>query len=313
MKTSNLIRQIALLLVVIALSFAGCKKDDQTTTDDVDTKSLQQLSKDEMNVESASDDIFNDINSALSGNNGNNKLLPGGPCNVTVDSVSIVNDTLTLLFTFNGLNCPGNLYRKGQVMVKKHVYSLWAQAGTSVFVTFIDLKITKVATGKGILFNGTKTFVNVSGGLLINLGNTVSSVVHRVSGDLQATFDDNTTRTWYLARQKTFTGSQGNYMLSIDGFGSSGSYSNLVAWGVNRHGEDFYTSIPQTVVFSQLCGKDPMSGQKVHEIPVGSKKATLTFGYDANLQLVAPGSCASHYRLDWEKNGNSGTLYLALP
>ena len=119
MKTKNLIQMAAVLIAVIGLSTAGCKKDKTTKDDNTNTTSMQQLSKDEQMVESSSDDVLNDANSVLSGSGG--KGIEGIPCNVTVDSSTVVGDTITYDITFNGLNCNGNRYRSGHAKVIKNV------------------------------------------------------------------------------------------------------------------------------------------------------------------------------------------------
>lgn len=306
MKTKILIKLAAILIAVIGISIAGCKKDNDT-----DTNSLQQLSKDEATFQSASDDILNDANTVLSG--GTSKSLESLPCNVTIDSSNIVGDTITYALTFNGLNCAGTRNRVGHANIKKNINTPWSQAGTIVSITFIDLKITKVSTGKFIILNGKKIFENVSGGLLANLGGSVTSITHKVTGTLQATFDDNTTRTWNVARQKTYTGTLGSLIVTVDGFGSADGHSNLEAWGTNRHGELFYSSITQSIVFRQTCDWDPIGGIITHMIPSDNKQATVTFGYDDNNQPVTSGSCPTRYKIDWQKGTHSGTLYIQYP
>ena len=160
--------------------------------------------------------------------------------------------------------------------------------------------------------NGVRVYENVSGGLLSQLGSGVSSVVHKVTGAVSATFDDNSTRTWNIARQRTFTGTTGNYVMTVDGFGSADGYGNLVAWGTNRHGEAFYTQIIQSVVHKQACGWDPCSGVKSHQIPSDGKMATVTFGFDDNNQPVTGSNCPTRCRIDWEKNGQTGTIFFQI-
>ncbi|NTW34468.1 MAG: hypothetical protein HGB12_17915, partial [Bacteroidetes bacterium] len=87
---------------------------------------------------------------------------------------------------------------------------------------------------------------------------------------------------------------------------------NLVAWGTNRHGELFYTQITQSVVRKQVCDWDPSEGIIIHQIPGVNKKATITFGYDDNNVAITGTDCPTKYKLDWEVNGNSGTIFLAL-
>ena len=136
--------------------------------------------------------------------------------------------------------------------------------------------------------------------------------VHRVSGNIAVTFDNGTTRTWNVARQSTYTGTRGQLVLTIDGFGTSGEYSNLLVWGTNRNNEEFYTRITQAVVFKEVCDGNPVSGIKVHQIPAVNKSATITFGYNSNNEPVTGDECPTHYRVDWVNGTYTGTSFLPL-
>ncbi|HNW89460.1 MAG TPA: hypothetical protein PKN48_07335 [Bacteroidales bacterium] len=304
MKTKKLISFCAMLIAVIAIGFTSCKKDE-----DPDTNSMQQLIADENKVAAADDEIMKDINNVLSG--GGQKSFNIFPCNVTVDSSSVVGDTIIYNITFNGLNCSGRWNRVGQAQARKHINSHWHDAGATVSVTYLGVVFTRVSDNFSLTLNGKRIFTNVSGGRLSDLGTTATSIVHRVNGSLIATFDDNSTRTWTIARQRTYTGVLGNLWVSVDGFGSADGYSSLVAWGTNRHGEQFYTQITQTVIHKESCGFDPCAGVKVHQIPSDNKQATFTAGFDNNDQPVDVNGtvCPTKYRIDWVKNGNSGTIY----
>jgi len=316
MKTKNLIKLGVVFISVLGITLSGCKKDEEVAVGDPDTTSLQQLSQDENEFQLACDDAVNDVNEIISGTSKSYKSISGLPCNATIDSGIVVGDTITYTITYNGLNCSGRRSRTGQISVKKNINTKWKDAGTSVIITFDNFKVTKVYTGKSVTINGTKTFQNVSGGLLKDLiiDSLTTSLVHKVSGAIQVTFDNNTTRTWNIARQKTFSGTPGEFILTIDGFGTADGYSNLVTWGINRHDDTFYTQITQSVIHKQVCEWDPTSGVKIHQIPDMSKKATVTFGFDDNNQPVSTSSnnCPTKFRLDWEKNGNSGTIYLKI-
>lgn len=295
-----------MLLAIFAIGFTSCKKDKDT---DTDTNSMQQLVADENKVASADDEIMKDINNVLSG--GGQKSLNIFPCNVTVDSSSIVGDTIIYSITFNGLNCSGRWNRVGQAVARKHVNTHWHDAGATVSVNYLGVVFTRVSDNLSLTLNGKRTFTNVSGGRLSDLGTSATSIVHRVNGSLIATFDDNSTRTWTIARQRTYTGLLGNLWVSVDGFGAADGYSSLVAWGTNRHGEQFYTQITQTIIHKESCDFDPCAGVKVHQIPSDNKQATFTGGFDNNnLSVDVNGTvCPTKYRIDWVKNGNSGTIY----
>lgn len=308
MKTTNLFRLAFLILAIIGLSLTGCKKDKNS--DPNDSTSLQQLSNDEQQVESATEESMNDVNNLLS--SGNLKSGNQLPCGATVDSTGVINDSITIYITYNGNNCNNTRFRTGQVEIKKRIGTHWYQQGATVMIRHINFTITKLSNQKSITLNGVKIHKNVSGGAIWQLGISAEAIVHRSWGHVNVTFDDGTTKSWDFARQKIFTLSiLNNIVLTIDGFGSAGGLDNLVVWGTNRHGENFYTQIIQPVVHRQACDWDPCSGIKKHAIPADSKSATLTFGFDRNNQPTGI-ECPAKYKVDWQKNNKSGTVYLWL-
>jgi hypothetical protein len=311
MKTRNIFHLGLLLISVISISFTSCKKD-KIDEGDSDFASIEQLSTDENNVEAVTDDALKDVEGVLS-YNGGMKSTAGIPCNATLDSAAVVNDTVTLYITYNGLNCNGTRNRVGQIEIRKRVGTHWGQPGAAINYKYINFAVTRVATGRTVTLNGSKTFENVTGGFVWMVGNLLNSVVQKVTGHMSVTFDNGTTREWNVARQRTYTGSQGELLMTIDGFGTSGEYSNLVTWGTNRNGEQFYTQITQSVVHKELCGFDPVSGIKVHQIPAQSKSATITFGYNNNNEPITGDECPTRFRIDWVHGSHSGTRYVQLP
>jgi len=313
MKTTNLFRSIALILALTGLTLTSCKKDKLDEGKN-DSTSLTQLSNDEINVEEISNDALQDVEGILSYNGGNLKSTDRIPCNATIDSTSVVNDTITIYITYDGLSCNGRRLRTGQVQIKKQVGSHWGMEGASVNVKYINFSVTRVASGNTIVLNSDKTFTNVTGGFIYMLGqNGFSSLVHRVNGYVNVTFDNGTTRTWNIARQRTYTGMPGQLVLTVDGFGAAGEYSNLVVWGTNRNGEEFYTQIDQSVVHKEVCEWHPVTGIKIHQIPDADKSATITFGYDSNNLPVTNGDCPTHYRIDWQNGTYTGTRFVPFP
>lgn len=312
MKTRSILNLSFLILASSLFIFSSCKKEN-IQKGKSDSASMEQLSNDENNMEAVTDDALKDVESVLSYQGGGYKSLGSLPCNATLDSASVVNDTVTLFITYNGLSCNGNRSRTGQVEIRKRIGTHWGQAGASIQIRYIDFAVTKVATGRTITLNGVKIFENVSGGFIWQLGLSRSTIIQKVSGNMQITFDNGDTRSWNIARQRTYTGSVGHLSMTVDGFGSSGEYSNLVTWGTNRNGEDFYTSIAQSIVHRESCGWDPVAGVKVHRIPAQDKSATLTFGYNSSGTLVTGDECPTHFRLDWINGTYSGTKYIALP
>jgi hypothetical protein len=316
MKTKNLFRLGFLMIAAMTLSFTGCKKD--TTTDKNkttgNTESLQQLTKDENNVENASDMALNDATTELSPSSLKSTDHGGGPCNTTITVSPVVDDTITIDINYHGPDCNNMHNRSGDVIVKKRFSEDWGQPGATVLMHLNNFKITKLLTGKSITMNGTKHFENVSGHYLWQLGldSAVTACVDKVWGTITATFDDTTTRVWNIARQRTFTGNLIALVMTTDGFGQADGISNLASWGTNRNGEQFYSSINPSVVHKQVCNWNPCEGSIKHEIPSQSKSATVTFGYNSNFQLITNGDCPTYYRIDWVFGPNSGTMFLPL-
>jgi hypothetical protein len=310
MKTKNLIHVAMILVAVAALMLTSCKKEN-INDGTVNPSSMEQLSADENNVENVMNDAENDVSSVMS-NNGNFKSTEFLPCNATLDSLAVANDTVTMYITYNGLNCNGTRNRTGKIEIKKKVGTHWEQAGATIIYKYINFTVTRVATGKSITLNGTKTFTNVNGGHRWQVGTLITSYIQRASGSMTASFDNGTSRTWNVARQLTYTGTPGQFVLTVDGFGSAGEFENLVVWGTNRQGEEFFTQITQSVVHKQACDWDPVSGIKIHQIPADSKSATITFGFDSNNQPIVGDDCPTRYRVDWQKNNQSGTMFMPL-
>jgi phage-related protein len=311
MKTKTLFYLAVILISSVVLTFTSCAKED-LTSGPANTESLTQLSIDENNVENIFKDVEGDITSVLSNNGSGLKSTAWLPCNATVDSSARINDSITIYITYNGLTCNGKYNRTGKIEIKKKVGTHWEQAGATVICKYVDFTVTRISTGKSVKLNGTKTFVNVNGGHRWQVGTIISSYVERISGSMQAMFENGTSRTWNVARKVTYTGKAGQFIMTIDGFGSAGSYQNLVTWGTNRQDEEFYTQISQSIVCKQTCDWNATSGIKIHQIPSDNKSATLTFGYNDNNEPIIGNECPTRYRIDWQRNNKSGTIFLPL-
>lgn len=311
MKTKNLFHLAAILVSVIALTFASCSKEN-LDSGKADPTSLQQLTVDENNVDGVIDNAVSDVESTMTLNVNGLKSSAWRPCNGTIDSMAVVNDTITIFINYNGLSCNGTTNRSGKIEIKMKVGTHWSMPGATVIFKYIDFTVTRVATNKSITLNGTKTYVNVSGGTRWMVGTLLNSYVEKVSGSMLATFDNGVVRTWNVARQHTYTGTPGAFIMTVDGFGSADGYQNLVTWGTNRNSEQFYTQITQSVVCRQTCDWNAVSGIKVHQIPSDNKSATITFGYNSNNEPITGDECPTRYRVDWQKNNQSGTSYLPI-
>jgi len=312
MKTTQIFRLALILFAAFSLAITSCQKEEEPEpkVEEEGSTSLQQLSEDDQFQQQVSDDIDKDVESVMNGQASRDMAML--PCNVTVDSTGVVNDTITYFITYHGLNCWENLYRTGQVRVRRHVGTKWWMPDATVSVKIINLQVTKVATGKSIVINGMKQHKNVSGGFILQLGYGVDHIIHRTIGHMKISFENGAAKTWKIARRLVYTGTWQDYSLAINGFGEDGSYSDLVTWGTTRTGDQFYISTPQPIIHKEACGWDPVSGIHSMDIPTADMGATLTFGFDNNNQPVTNGDCPTKFKLDWYHNGNSGTIFLWL-
>jgi len=312
MKRIINLKMPVLIMTIFALLLTSCKKDDLEKGQN-DSSTLTQLTVDEATVEDISNEALQDVEGVLSYQGNGLKSTMEIPCNATIDSTSVINDTITIYITYDGLSCNGRRFRTGQVEIRKRVGTRWGMQGASVNVRYRNFSVTRVASGHTIVINSNKTFTNVSGGFIYMLGhNGFTRLIHRVEGAMQVTFGDSTFRTWNVARQRTYTGTRGELIMTTDGFGTSGSYDNLVVWGTNRNSEVFYTQIVQPVVYKAACDWNPVSGIKVHQIPEASKSATITYGFDSNYQPVTGDDCPTHYKADWVNGTYTGSSFLPL-
>lgn len=309
MKTTNFFKTAFLLFAVVGILMTGCRKDDE---DPANTDNLKQTSKDEVALKAADDMATNDVNQILGGSG--NKTMLWVPCNATLDSTFVIADTITYIITYSGLNCEGTYNRTGTIEAHKSINGHWADAGAAVYIKAINFKITRISDGRWVIVNGSKRFSNESGGTIGQLGSTLSSVTHKVVGSITATFDDNSTRAWYVSRLKVYSGAPGSLVVNMTGTGSADGYTGLESWGVNRNGDSYYNSVTSAIVMKEACSWDPIAGGGIISIPAEDISATVTFGYDSNAQLVDVNgtTCATHYRVDWTKGNNSGTFYVAL-
>jgi hypothetical protein len=294
-----------LFIFSVLISFTACKKDAKTDTN----TDIATHADDESQVSSDVDAVANDADVALESNTsftGRYEGTQGVICNANV--VLDTTGTLrTLTITYNGTNCLGNLSLTGVVVISMPQGVRWKNAGAAVTVAFQNLKITRVVTNKSITINGSKTYTNVSGGLLINLP-TLGTITHSItSTGLTVTFDNGSQRSWQVAKQRAYTYSSG-LVITTTGTHTDGANTGIAEWGTNRFGNAFATSITQPLVIRQDCSFRLTSGTVKHVTPAVT--ATVTFGLDASGNPTScPGTGHYYYKVVWiGPGGTSHTI-----
>jgi len=299
MKTTK-ISLLILLLSIFTFSVQSCKKATKDDNSD-DTASQLQHSADESSYSNESENSLNDVNNTMSASSlGKGFKIAGA----TIDSV--IGDK-KFIITYNGNNSDGSRYRTGKISVQLTTGARWRDINSVITITFIDLMIKNNYTNKSITINGTHVITNVNGGLVGLLTPGGASIIHRITGNMVIAFEDATTRTWNIFRQREILiTSAGIPKVKISGFGAADGIDNIVVSGTNRAGNPFSTVISQTVVFSSnsTCFNGawiPESGVKTHKRL--TKEITATFGVDITGNPVTSG-CPYGYKINWTNARN---------
>lgn len=303
------------LVAVTALTagLTSCRKDKSDSSQMEELTQQQTNAGDDERVMAATDEISDDANKIIAQHprlRGFNYwgIFTGQvtPCNTTVDTSLIAQGQVTV--TFNGLSCDGKRDRSGSMTIQlpydanTQTVTPWSDAGSQLTVTFNSLTITHVSTGKSFTLNGVRNITNVNGGLVDNSPTFTTPILHHITGMLQITFDNNTTRTWNVDRNRLIERTNNVTTVTSTGNASEGGYSNVAMWGINRLGNMFYVTIDTAIVRSSTCDYDAMSGVKIHHGVV--RDLTVTFGVDQQGNPQTSG-CPYGYRLNWiDVHGN---------
>jgi hypothetical protein len=329
---ANLIRRMAIALCLLScISIYSCKKDN-SASQDTTSANLSTAGDDQQQVSNEADIISNDANTTLnaesdfSGSNSSSVSLTGNTeinsvggntnmsalinvhqliCDATV-TYDTANNQRIITIVYDGTNCWGNRTRTGTVIITLPVGQHWKDAGAIVNVTVDTLKITRLKDGKSIVLNGSKTITNVSGGLLKDLA-TLQTITHTIKGSLSIGFDNGTTRSWNVSKQRVFTYDNG-IVITTTGTYSDGTDNNIAEWGTNRFGESFKSLISVPKVIRQDCDFRLVSGQNTVIIDKGT--SVITYGLDANGDPTGcPGTGTYYLKLVWTGvNGKTFTI-----
>ena len=308
-------RIILLATVFFSLSvfFTSCKKEKDSISETDYTSETTVHSDDQSRFSSEIDAVANDADLALEVTSGFAGRLQTEDLSVICDA-NIVIDTLsspkTITITYNGTNCLGTRTRTGVVLISMESGIRWKNAGAVLNVSFQNFKVTRLSDNKSITINGTQSYTNVSGGLLINLG-TLGTITHRItSSNMSVTFDDLSQRSWQVARQRVFSYDNG-VTITTTGTHTDGNITGITEWGTNRFGNTFTTAITEPLIVRQSCNFRLVSGKVQHTTPLYN--VAVTFGLNANGNATScPGSGNYYMKIVWTGPlGNAHTSILA--
>ncbi len=307
--------RIFLLATVVfssSLFFTSCKKEKDATPETDYTTETTVHSDDQSRFSSEIDAVANDANLALevtsgfAGRQGTEGLSIICDADVVIDTLS---NPRTITITYNGTNCPGTRTRTGVIVISMESGVRWKNAGAVLNVSFQNFKVTRVSDNKSITINGTQSYTNVSGGLLINVP-VLGTITHRItSSNMSVTFDDLSQRNWQVGRQRVFSYDNG-VNITTTGTHTAGNVTGITEWGTNRFGNAFTTAIAEPLIVRQSCSLRLVSGKVQHTTPLYN--AAVTFGLDANGNATScPGAGVYYMKIVWTGPlGNSHTSLL---
>jgi hypothetical protein len=308
---TNKIRLFSVLTLAVAITATSCKKTVDKIID-FNTE-LSSHSDDQFNASSQSDEVDNDANIAIENFPSFSGRLQGAdsaqalPCNTTV-TIDTTTNPRKVTITYNGLNCSGTTTRTGVVVLSMPAGVHWKDVGAVLTINFQNLKLTRVSDNRSITINGTQTITNVNGGRIFTIANN-GPVTHAINSDnMSITFDNNTQRTWHIAKRRVFSYNNG-IVITTTGTHSDGTTTNIAEWGLNRFGNPFTSSISQPMVIRQDCNFRLTSGQIEHH--GWSVTASVTFGLDSSGNATTcPGTGHYYYKLIW--TGAGGTPHTVI-
>lgn len=303
------LRLLSITAFTILITFSACKKENDPEKE-MDATELKMHSEDQANVSAEMDAVTSEVNVAIesdgsfTGRSQNTQSICGA------DAVAdTMNNPWKISITYNGNNCAGTHHRTGVVVLSMPAGARWKNAGTVLTVTYQNLKIKRLSDNKSLTINGSHTITNVTGGLLINLP-TLTNITHDIrSSGMSIKFDDNSVRTWQVARRRVFTYNN-RLAITITGTHTEGTHTNVAEWGTTRFGGPFVSSISQPLVIKQDCNFRLVSGQVQHKRMAAD--VTATFGLNAaGIPAPCPGANPYYYKLEWTgAGGNSNSVIL---
>lgn len=287
----KIIRISLFAIIAIGLTFVSCKKSS-TSTPTESTADQQQMAADENTQSVEMQNSLNEANDAMG------TAAFGKTGNVYGATVVIDSTLKKITITYNGNNKDNSRSRSGEIIIQLTSGNHWKDAGANISVTYSTFKITNIFSQKSMTFDGTVNVTNQTGGRVFIDAN----VVHlATSTAFKITFDDGTQRTWNLSRKRTFTNNAGELSVKEEGTGSADGNSNLISWGQNRKGDNFYTQISTPIIyntmFSVKCPNNIMQGEKVHIL--NGSTLTVTFGLNISGNPVSGSACPTSYLVKW--------------
>jgi len=319
MKTKSIIYTFSVLALAGGLMLTGCKKKETTTQPTEDG----QASKDNQELQSNSDAVNSDANTAIGNYSSLNgkQINPNMPnvltsvCGASVDATNLNAGSITLVY--DGITVCNNRKRGGSIVLTILNHSSgtkWKDVGAVLQIDYQNFIVTRASDGKNIKFNGTQYLTNKSGGtwlnLFLNTQANLSTEVTSSTAGMDITFDGAKTAKWNINRRFTYTWNSSTSVLTCtgEGIGSYNGLNNLENWGTTRDGDNFTSQVTTPVVWNTTCGSwAPVQGAVDIEVANKGFGLIVTFGVNNTgvAQPIVANSCPYGWKLEWTYNSKT--------
>ncbi len=299
------------LLVMVVFSLSSCKKKDNTDNTTTDETALQSTvttnSADQSSVQNDDDVFSGDVARAT---DFQNAFTPIVGVDSIVNDVSTVDRSLLsasarrFFIRYNNKPFRG-ITRSGKITVELINGTRWGDIGAVIKQTFDTVKVT-YSNGKTRTYNGIRLVTNVTGGYWYS-GNP-DSVAHRVRFNGSVTYDNGSTKNFWIARLNSYVKSAKKFYSDGDTTISGNKYTQ---GGTSRFGNAFTVQAAQVYIADSTCGFDkPYFGKRIYTSD--NRDVTITFGVDASGNQVPLGNCAYGYKIEWVRfNKQKATAIIA--
>ncbi|MEO6904156.1 MAG: hypothetical protein ABI315_13540 [Bacteroidia bacterium] len=311
MKTKNLMKGV-MIVALATFVMTGCKKEkenpnvDPPTDPAIEQANQSTTSSDQTRVDQEVTFSMDDINNVL--NNSPKTRGVALPCNVDWDTTALNKGLIKL--TYNGLSCDLLRKREGVISIQLPydgtTVTPWSTKGAKIIITYDKYKVTRVADGKFIMFDGATNVTNVNGGGVAALL-TGTTIIHKSRGALVITFDDGTKCSWGLAASRSYTYALPLLSTIETGDTTINGNANTSFWGVTRKGQNFSVSVTTPVItnlWGSLCVLvGPFQGVRI--IRGITREITITYGVDVKGAPIVKGTCPFGYKLNYIDANNA--------
>ena len=306
---------LTIVAVVSGVLFSCYKSKNfsPNETAQIDSAIVTQ-SYDQVRVDAIIDEVFNDVNKALSNQSavtGAGVLVDTTLCNIQL-LLDTTDNPHNISLNYVGYSCDQTHQLNGNVTIYFKAGTSWSSQFDTIGVN-INMLSAQGDAGTGdtnkIRLNGTFYIANTSGGSLSTLNAGSKPVVHAiVSPYLGVLYNSADTATWQVSRVRTYTNNGSGIVISTTaGTDTVGGTLNAIEWGGNRYGNSFILVVDTALTATAGCAYQISAGQTHVINPAGV--TTMNFGLNAAGSASGCPVTGSYYYFKFGWTGSGASPY----